>query len=330
MSKTLRFRRTIYISWYGLGIALAGIAVLWIAVASMNTAADRLNYLIMYDDPLWEARIEPLFVEYLLLLKRFGLSPEQGTVFTVVLIWYVYGLSWQRLCNLPWWESLMMFSIFMMGVNNYFLNVALRNGLAAAVGIYAGTRVLEGKKHFWLLLLGTPFIHISMIYFVTSVGLTMLTRGWRKSYLVGFLGIVSVMFVVLHDTIYLQALALLGRGEMYGGYYERYLEAVGTDRLRGYSMILFSILMLSLIRAPDHIVHRLVFFAMPGLMAYMAFGASAYTRPIAPHLLFALIAFLNIYSPVIRRLVSSGVWAWGISACLIFSILYALKMYGIL
>lgn len=318
------------ISLFAIGLTLGTFGVMLIASLSMETAPDRPVYKIIYADPLWEQRIEPLFVQFLLMLQSVGLSPPAGILATVTLIWLIYGLSWNRLCTLPWWERLATFAIFMLGVNNYFLNVAIRNGLAAAVGIYAGVRILQGDRRYWALLVLTPFLHLAMVYFVASVALTQLTARWRLAYLQAILLTVSVGFVLFHDWIFLGALELVGRREMYFGYYERYLEAIGSDRVRGYGMILFCLMLVGLVRAPDSCMNRLILFALPGLAAYMAYGASAYTRPIVPHLCIATAAFLNVYAPKMRRWLTPAGWLWALGTATCFACLYALKMYRIL
>lgn len=326
----MRVTRAPRVGFFAIALALGAVGVAMIALLSMETAPDRPIYMIIYADPFWEGRIEPLFVQFLVALQYLNLSPPAGIVVTVVLIWLIYGMTWNRLCTLPWWERIAAFTIFMVGVNNYFLNVAVRNGLAAAIGVYAAIRILQGDKRYWIVLAMTPLMHIAMIYFVASVILTVLTHRWSLLRMQAILLIVSAVFVVFHDTIFLTALEVVGRREMYFGYYERYLEAVGTDRLRGYSMILFSLMILALLRAPDSKVNRLVFFALPGLAAYMAYGASAYTRPIAPHLFFATAAFLNVYAPLLRRYLTPAGWVWGLSASACLACLYALRMYGVL
>ena len=318
------------ISFLTLALAIGAVGIALIAYLSMDTAPDRTNYLIHYANPFWERRIEPAFSTFLLFLKILGLSPPAGITLTVTLIWWLYGQAWKQLSTLAWWESAIAFAIFMIGVNNYLLNTAIRNGLAASICVYAATNILLGKRGYWVLLGITPLVHISTLYFVLSVALVSITKRWSRSVLLSVLMIASVLIVLFHDQVYLTALQITGRYGMYGGYYERYLEAVGTDRLRGYTMILFSGMMLVLFSAPDRTVHRLVYFALPILAAYMAFGASAYTRPIAPHLFFAFMAVLNCYAPSLRRLLTPAFWIWSLCFVACLSCLYAFRMWGIL
>lgn len=330
VAKTFLRSRYSSINLFILWLCIGGVFIGFIAYLTMESAPDRPSYMIMYNDPLWESRIEPLFVQYLLFLKYISVPPTAGIVITVVLIWLAYGLAWHRICTLPLWERYLVFVMYMVGVNNYFLNVAIRNGLAAAIGIYASVRILQGDKRYWILLAISPLFHVSMIYLVVSMIGVALTRRFSRVSIIFLLGATAVIFVILHDWIFLTMLEQLGRRNLYGGYYERYLEAIGTERLRGYSMILFVLLILGLFCVPDNPSIRLIFFALPGLAAYMAYGASAYTRPIAPHLFFATVAFMNHYAPTLRNMLTPAGWAWCLFAFSIFSVIYALRMYGVL
>lgn len=318
--------RTARVSMFGLWLVAASMLIALLVLASNATAADRGEYLHFFYDPASKLRFEPLFVAYGYLMRTLLNSPEASIALTSVFIWLLMGASWKRLCHLPLVESALLFTFVAVGVFNYFLGIAIRNGIACALGVYAAVRVLQGDRRFWILLLLVPGIHYAMLLLPFAVGFTIATRHWKRHLFLSFILIGTVILPFVYTAVYLAILHSIGQ---HNEYYVEYIVLVATDRFRGLSMLLFAVAALGVMRMRDSLLSRFVLTAVPFLVLYLASGSALLARPIMPQLFVALALCASVYAPLFRRLLSPPVWLWTLSVLQVATVAYVLRMYGL-
>ncbi len=286
---------------------------------TMYTASDREGYLRFFETGSSE-RFEILFVYYGKILSFLN-SPEISVLITVLISYMLLAKSWVKIVNVRWFESFLLFNGFAFLVFHYFISLALRNGLALSLAIFAAVKIFQGKRKYFLLLIISPFFHYGVSLFVGLVVLTYLTSKIKEKTIkqISFISLIIIFLLLIPFLEYIFSLT------EFEGYYLSYIygDLGKTERFRSFSMILMFFLSFGIFKAPDSYYKRIFIYSLPFLIYYFLTGIPIFHRLLAPSLFFTITLFVNNNYNKIRKFMSKYFFIYFLIIFNVFSMLYA-------
>lgn len=302
---------------------------------SMFTAKDRDAYTVHFLNPFSNSRIEIGFSYYMYVFNGLGVPPNISIPFTCTFIYFLLYKFWFKYSPYNWFFSALAFNFIAFSVMNYYVGTSIRMGLAIAIGIFAVTKIIEGKKKFFALLLCSPLIQYgaSLLVVISAWVFLFRRKGWRFHLIV-------IVFASL--LAYFLSGAILNNIE-FSNYYSQYVnDGLGkTERFFPFTVLFY---MSSLILIFFYGLKKsfkglsnelfqlfLVFlYSVPVLFSWFATKVSFLPKMMMPSIFFGAFFVFFFYQGYAIKSIGKDVCFFVFLILNFLAMVYAFNMYGLI